>query len=155
MSSISYHNDVVNFQRSFEWKFMNKFRLLFSIKIPTVESYLSGKMVNLFEKLHVQLQEISDEIENYTPEEVARLYKHLQGLIPQLINSHERLSKLEFLNNKKLEDQMRRTLDLSYIMESKSKKITKSKKKEDRISEDKLKSALSYASKKNLASKLT
>lgn len=155
MSAISYHNDVVNFQRSFEWKFMSKFRGFLSSKIPTLESFVSRKMVNIFAKLHVQLKEILDDLDGYSPEEVGRLYEDLQGLVPQLIKSHERFSELSFLNNETLESQMRKTLDLTYILEARSKKIVKSKKKGNRISEDELKAALSYTSKKNIATKLT
>lgn len=154
MSSIYYHNDVSNFQKSFEWKFINKLRLVFNTNIPTVESYLSNKMIVLFEKLHNQFQDVSKNIESYTPEEAARLHRHLQKLIPQLIENQERLSNREFFNNENLERQLRKSLDLSYLIEAKAKKIAKTKKSSNNKSEEILKSALSQHSKKNLTTKL-
>lgn len=152
MSTIYYNNNVNNFQKSFEWRFWNK--MAFKIKLPSIKSYISRKLSRLFKRLYVHFEDVSRDINSYSSEESEKLYQDLQKLIPQLIKQQEKLVEVDFLDDVTLKMNLRKALDYSYIVEANAKKIANSKRTKQNTTDNELKQALSYLSKKNLTSKL-
>lgn len=107
------------------------------------------------ERTNIELKELLKGVSDFSFKEAESQYEYLQILIPKLIDEKEKLDELELANNIELKVQFRNTLDLSYILEARLKKVVKSRSPKKRISEDKLKLGLSYYSKKNLISKIT
>lgn len=153
MSTVHYHNNVKNFQKSFEWRFW--ISVSFKVKLPSIKSYISNKLARLFKKLYLHFEDLSKDIDSYSPEESEKLFKDLQKLIPQLIKNHEKLDEIDFLDDYNLKSNLRKALDYSYVIEAKSKKIAKSMKKDLNSSDVDMKLALSHHSKKNLTSKIS